>query len=97
VSAPVSAIEHLRPVRGDGNWYATKFRNNPQSVRVLATDRKFPSEWKFWFTLRVTGRLVLNRKKKLVLAPDILGHGCVGVICRPLPSKTEQREPHGYV
>ena len=44
----ISAVQHLRPLRGgaqahllrasDGNWYVTKFQNNPQHVRVLANE-----------------------------------------------------------
>ena len=44
----ISAIEHLRPLRGgaqshllwasDGNRYVTKFQNNPQHIRVLANE-----------------------------------------------------------
>ena len=44
----ISAIEHLRPLRGgaqthllrasDGNCYVTKFQNNPQHIRVLANE-----------------------------------------------------------
>ena len=44
----ISAIQHLRPLRGgaqahllrasDGNWYVTKFQNNPQHIRVLANE-----------------------------------------------------------
>jgi hypothetical protein len=44
----ISAIQHIRPLRGgaqahllranDGNWYVTKFQNNPQHVRVLANE-----------------------------------------------------------
>ena len=44
----ISAVQHLRPLRGgaqahllratDGNCYVTKFRNNPQHVRVLANE-----------------------------------------------------------
>ena len=44
----ISAVEHLRPLRGgaqahllrasDGNCYVTKFQNNPQHVRVLANE-----------------------------------------------------------
>ena len=44
----ISAIQHLRPLRGgaqthllrasDGNWYVTKFQNNPQHMRVLANE-----------------------------------------------------------
>src|ERR1700692_3284125 len=46
VNACVSAVEHLRPLRGgaqshllkasDGACYVTKFQNNPQHIRVLA-------------------------------------------------------------
>jgi hypothetical protein len=48
VSPCISAIQHLRPLRGgaqshllratDGNWYVTKFQNNPQHIRVLANE-----------------------------------------------------------
>jgi hypothetical protein len=48
VNTRISAIEHLRPLRGgaqshllrasDGNCYATKFQNNPQHIRVLANE-----------------------------------------------------------
>jgi hypothetical protein len=48
VSTSISAIQHLRPLRGgaqahllrasDGNWYVTKFQNNPQHIRVLANE-----------------------------------------------------------
>ena len=44
----ISAIQHLRPLRGgaqsqllrasDGNSYVTKFQNNPQHIRVLANE-----------------------------------------------------------
>ncbi|HEV2172084.1 MAG TPA: HipA family kinase, partial [Nitrospira sp.] len=44
----ISAIQHLRPLRGgaqshlmrasDGHFYVTKFQNNPQHVRVLANE-----------------------------------------------------------
>lgn len=44
----ISAIQHIRRLRGgaqshllrasDGNWYVTKFQNNPQHVRVLANE-----------------------------------------------------------
>ena len=44
----ISAVQHLRPLRGgaqshllrasDGNGYVTKFQNNPQHVRVLANE-----------------------------------------------------------
>ena len=44
----ISAVQHLRPLRGgaqshllrasDGNCYVTKFQNNPQHVRVLANE-----------------------------------------------------------
>ncbi len=44
----ISAVQHLRPLRGgaqahllrasDGNWYVTKFQNNPQHVTVLANE-----------------------------------------------------------
>src|SRR5713226_1431403 len=48
VNPCISAIQHLRPLRGgaqahllrasDGNWYVTKFQNNPQHIRVLANE-----------------------------------------------------------
>jgi hypothetical protein len=48
VNTRISAIEHLRPLRGgaqshllrasDGNCYVTKFQNNPQHIRVLANE-----------------------------------------------------------
>jgi hypothetical protein len=48
VSPCISAIQHLRPLRGgaqshllrasDGNCYVTKFQNNPQHIRVLANE-----------------------------------------------------------
>jgi HipA-like kinase len=48
VSPCISAIQHLRPLRGgaqshllrasDGNWYVTKFQNNPQHIKVLANE-----------------------------------------------------------
>src|SRR3984885_2404125 len=48
VNACISAIQHLRPLRGgaqahllrasDGRCYATKFQNNPQHIRVLANE-----------------------------------------------------------
>jgi hypothetical protein len=48
VNPCISAVQHLRPLRGgaqshllrasDGNWYVTKFQNNPQYVRVLANE-----------------------------------------------------------
>ncbi len=44
----ISAVQHLRPLRGgaqshllrasDGNGYVTKFQNNPQHIRVLANE-----------------------------------------------------------
>lgn len=44
----ISAIQHLRPLRGgaqahllrasDGNCYVTKFQNNPQHIKVLANE-----------------------------------------------------------
>ena len=44
----ISAVQHLRPLRGgaqshllrasDGNCYVTKFQNNPQHIRVLASE-----------------------------------------------------------
>jgi hypothetical protein len=48
VSACISAVQHVRPLRGgsqsqllrasDGQYYVTKFQNNPQHVRVLANE-----------------------------------------------------------
>jgi hypothetical protein len=48
VSACISAVQHVRSLRGgsqshllvasDGAFYVTKFRNNPQHVRVLANE-----------------------------------------------------------
>jgi hypothetical protein len=48
VNAYISAVQHLRPLRGgaqshlfrasDGAWYVTKFQNNPQHIRVLANE-----------------------------------------------------------
>jgi hypothetical protein len=48
VSASISAIQHVRSLRGgsqakllrasDGLYYVTKFQNNPQHVRVLANE-----------------------------------------------------------
>ncbi len=48
MSPCISAIQHLRPLRGgpqshllrasDGNGYVTKFQNNPQHIRVLANE-----------------------------------------------------------
>jgi hypothetical protein len=48
VNTCISAIEHLRPLRGgaqshllrasDGHCYVTKFQNNPQHIRVLANE-----------------------------------------------------------
>lgn len=48
MNACISAVQHIRPLRGgaqahllsasDGNWYVTKFQNNPQHVRVLANE-----------------------------------------------------------
>jgi hypothetical protein len=48
VSTFISAIQHIRPLRGgaqshllrasDGNLYVTKFQNNPQHIRVLANE-----------------------------------------------------------
>ncbi len=48
MSAGISAVQHLRKLRGgsqshllaasDGAWYVTKFQNNPQHVRVLANE-----------------------------------------------------------
>jgi hypothetical protein len=48
VNACISAVQHLRPLRGgaqahllqasNGAWYVTKFQNNPQHVRVLANE-----------------------------------------------------------
>jgi len=44
----ISAVQHLRPLRGgaqahllratDGNCYVTKFQNNPQHIKVLANE-----------------------------------------------------------
>ena len=44
----ISAVQHLRPLRGgaqaqllrasDGSYYVTKFQNNPQHIRVLANE-----------------------------------------------------------
>jgi hypothetical protein len=48
VSVCISAVQHLRPLRGgaqshllrasDGHGYVTKFQNNPQHVRILANE-----------------------------------------------------------
>jgi hypothetical protein len=48
VSTFISAVQHIRPLRGgaqahllrasDGNLYVTKFQNNPQHIRVLANE-----------------------------------------------------------
>jgi hypothetical protein len=48
VNTRISAVQYLRPFRGgaqahllrasDGNWYVTKFQNNPQHIRVLANE-----------------------------------------------------------
>jgi hypothetical protein len=48
VDTRISAVQHLRPLRGgaqshllkasDGNGYVTKFQNNPQHVRVLTNE-----------------------------------------------------------
>ena len=48
MNAYISAVQHLRPLRGgaqshlfrasDGAWYVTKFQNNPQHIRVLANE-----------------------------------------------------------
>jgi len=48
VSRCISAVQHLRPLRGgaqshllkasDGACYVTKFQNNPQHIRVLANE-----------------------------------------------------------
>jgi hypothetical protein len=48
VETSISAVQHIRPLRGgaqshlllasDGNWYVTKFQNNPQHIRVLANE-----------------------------------------------------------
>ena len=48
MSACISAVQHLRPLRGgaqahllrasDESWYVTKFQNNPQHIRVLANE-----------------------------------------------------------
>jgi hypothetical protein len=48
VKAGISAVQHLRPLRGgaqshllrasDGACYVTKFQNNPQHIRVLANE-----------------------------------------------------------
>ncbi len=48
MSACISAIQHLRSLRGgsqaqlirasDGNCYVTKFQNNPQHIKVLANE-----------------------------------------------------------
>lgn len=48
MTACVSAVQHVRRLRGgsqsqlmragDGNYYVTKFQNNPQHVRVLANE-----------------------------------------------------------
>ncbi len=44
----ISAVQHLRPLRGgaqahllrasDGDCYVTKFQNNPQHIRLLANE-----------------------------------------------------------
>lgn len=44
----ISAVQHIRPLRGgaqshllrasDGNYYVTKFQDNPQHIRVLANE-----------------------------------------------------------
>jgi hypothetical protein len=48
VSACISAVQHIRPLRGgsqshllrasDDQYYVTKFQNNPQHIRVLANE-----------------------------------------------------------
>ncbi len=48
MSTCISAVQHLRPLRGgaqshllrasDGDCYVTKFQNNPQHIRVLANE-----------------------------------------------------------
>jgi hypothetical protein len=48
VNTCISAVQHLRPLRGgaqahllrasDGAYYVTKFQNNPQHIRVLANE-----------------------------------------------------------
>jgi hypothetical protein len=48
VNTFISAVQHIRPLRGgaqshllkasDGNCYVTKFQNNPQHIRVLANE-----------------------------------------------------------
>jgi len=48
VHTGISAVQHLRPLRGgaqshllrasNGAWYVTKFQNNPQHIRVLANE-----------------------------------------------------------
>jgi hypothetical protein len=48
VNTCISAVQHLRPLRGgaqahllrasDGACYVTKFQNNPQHIRVLANE-----------------------------------------------------------
>jgi hypothetical protein len=48
VNTCISAVRHLRPLRGgaqshllkasDGACYVTKFQNNPQHIRVLANE-----------------------------------------------------------
>lgn len=47
-SIPIQAVQHVRKMRGgaqahllrasDGNFYVTKFQNNPQSIRILANE-----------------------------------------------------------
>lgn len=48
MSATISAVQHVRPLRGgsqsqllrasDGFYYVTKFQNNPQHIKVLANE-----------------------------------------------------------
>lgn len=48
MSTGISAVQHIRRMRGgsqshllwasDGNYYVTKFQNNPQHIRVLANE-----------------------------------------------------------
>jgi hypothetical protein len=48
VNTSISAVQHIRPLRGgaqshllnasDGNCYVTKFQNNPQHIRVLVNE-----------------------------------------------------------
>src|SRR6266851_2180303 len=62
MSVPLHAIQHIRRMRGgsqahllrasDGAYYVTKFKNNPQHLRVLANEM-FASRLGQWLGLPV--------------------------------------------